>query len=242
MGFFDHLSSASVSLTRLGRGSIVWHHPAHPPARPLLLFESETCPFCRKVREVLSEMDLEYVSYPTARGSQHREKLKELGGKKLFPFLMDPNTGRRIYEAEEIITYLCEQYGRGRSLTSHLQAPFQTMNALFSSYLRQKGASVRRGLERRPLPNEYLVLYQYEGSASCRQVREVLHELDLPCWIKNVARGSMRRAELLRVSGKIEVPYLLDTNTDTALFGAESITRYLLENYGPYAATAHSAA
>lgn len=241
MGLFDHLSHLGVSITRPGRGIFVLYHPAAPPVRPLQLFESEVCPFSRKVREFLSEFDIDYISYPTARGSQHREKLKELGGKKLFPFLLDPNTGRRIYESEEIITYLCEQYGRGRGLFSHLRAPFQTINALISSSLRQKGASVERGIEQRPLPREMLVLYQYEGSPSCRMIREVLHSLDLPCWIKNVAHGSMRRAELLRVSGEVDIPYFIDTNTATTLSDPQAIVRYLLATYGPHASSSRSA-
>lgn len=39
----------------------------------------------------------------------------ELGGKKQFPFLVDPNTGKQMYESDDIINYLFKvgQHGAG---------------------------------------------------------------------------------------------------------------------------------
>ncbi|TQD96554.1 hypothetical protein C1H46_017804 [Malus baccata] len=67
-----------------------------PPLR-LQLFEFEACPFCRRVREALTELDLSVEVYPCPKGSvRHREMVKRFGGKELFPFLIDPNTGRGL--------------------------------------------------------------------------------------------------------------------------------------------------
>jgi glutathione S-transferase len=39
------------------------------------------------------------------------------------------------------------------------------------------------------------------------------------------------RTELLRRAGKVQVPYLVDPNTGTALFESEAIRAYLLDTY-----------
>jgi glutathione S-transferase len=228
MGILNDLQSFGVSIARFGRGLFVLHHPASPPQEPLQLYEAEGCPFSRKVREVLSELDLVYLSYPVARGSRHEAVLRNLGGKAQIPFLLDPNTGRRLYDAEDIITYLHERYGAGRSTSSFLLAPLQTASSVASSYLRRRGMVVQSHSEP---PPKTLILYQYEGSPYCRKVREILHELDLPCLMKNVARGSLRRKELIAHGSKMQVPYLIDPNTQIAMYESEDIIRYLRKTY-----------
>jgi len=39
------------------------------------------------------------------------------------------------------------------------------------------------------------------------------------------------RSELLERAGKVQVPYLVDPNTDTALFESQDIRTYLLDTY-----------
>ena len=39
-------------------------------------------------------------------GPNYRARAVELGGKSRFPFLVDPNTGRSMYESADIIQYL----------------------------------------------------------------------------------------------------------------------------------------
>ncbi|MHC5059284.1 MAG: glutathione S-transferase N-terminal domain-containing protein, partial [Planctomycetota bacterium] len=68
------------------------------PERPLELYEFEACPFCRKVREALSILDLNAMIYPCPKkGPRFREEVKRRGGKYLFPYLVDPNTGEAMY-------------------------------------------------------------------------------------------------------------------------------------------------
>ena len=48
---------------------------ATAPGRLLELWDFEACPYCRKVREVLSELDLDYRVHPVAQGSGRRAEL-----------------------------------------------------------------------------------------------------------------------------------------------------------------------
>ena len=53
--------------------------------------------------------------YPCPRGgTRWRPKVTELGGKRRFPFLVDPNTGRKMHESGDIVAYLGRDLRRGR--------------------------------------------------------------------------------------------------------------------------------
>ncbi|KAF8703207.1 hypothetical protein HU200_031995 [Digitaria exilis] len=90
-------------------------------APTLQLYEFEACPFCRRVREALTELDLSAEVYPCPKGSlRHREVVKKIGGKEQFPLLVDAATGVTMYESGDIVKYLFRQYGQGRSPSSGL--------------------------------------------------------------------------------------------------------------------------
>jgi hypothetical protein len=81
------------------------------PAQPIQLYEFEGCPFCRKVREAVSILDIDVLFFPCPKGAPNfRVKAMKLGGKKQFPFMIDPNTNKRLYESDEIIKYLFKTY------------------------------------------------------------------------------------------------------------------------------------
>jgi hypothetical protein len=42
------------------------------------------------------------------------------GGKEMFPFLVDENTGTKLYESADIVKYLCATYGEGASPPPYL--------------------------------------------------------------------------------------------------------------------------
>ena len=87
----DVTTSVASTLFRLGAGMKV-ASPGKRPEKPLELYEFESCPYCRKVREALSMLDLDALIYPCPKGGpQFREEVKKRGGKALFPFLVDPN-------------------------------------------------------------------------------------------------------------------------------------------------------
>jgi glutaredoxin len=71
------------------------------PDKPLSLYEFEACPFCRKVREMLSFLDLNAMIYPCPKGgSRFRNEVRAKGGKAQFPYLVDPNTDTAMYESD----------------------------------------------------------------------------------------------------------------------------------------------
>src|SRR5262245_53926511 len=82
------------------------------PDKPLSLYEFEACPYCRKVREMLSFLDLNAMIYPCPKGGpRFREEVRAKGGKAQFPYLVDPNTDTAMYESDGIIRYLADRYG-----------------------------------------------------------------------------------------------------------------------------------
>ena len=80
---------------------------------PLTLYNMEGSPYCRKVREALSELDLAYVVRNVPKGSPKRNELQRRGGKVQVPYLVDPNTGDELYESDDIIAYLRAKYAGG---------------------------------------------------------------------------------------------------------------------------------
>ncbi|MFW5968035.1 MAG: glutathione S-transferase N-terminal domain-containing protein [Persicimonas sp.] len=232
----NNAHSLLVSLARGGRGLIVTaYNQAHPPRpdEPLELYQFEACPYCRKVREVMSELDLAYISRASARGATtNRRRLEARGGKRQCPYLVDPNTGEEMYEAEDIIDYLVDTYGDGRNPVARLLSPMNTASAAVASALRPRGGRVAKDVRDRPQPDELLVLYNFEASPFCRKVRETLDELGLDHLVKNVAKKSKRRPELIERGGQMMVPYLADPNTGEEMYESDDIVAYLEETYG----------
>src|SRR6516225_6778167 len=106
-------TSFVASLARLGGGMQIAALGKRPKQR-LELYEFEACPYCRKVREALSALDLEAMVYPCPKkGARFRPEVIRRGGKAQFPYLVDPNTDAEMYESDAIITYLFDRYGDG---------------------------------------------------------------------------------------------------------------------------------
>lgn len=233
MGALEDIWSVAATIPRVGRGSHVRVGGGAPrPAQPLELWEFEACPFCRKVREGLTELDLDWVCHPTARGSNHRDDAPDFGGRKYFPYLVDPNTGVAMKESEDILDYLFETYGPGRPPLSRRLAPLNTASAMVSSAIRPRGRVTSGAYAEREQPEQRLELYQFEGCPFCRKVRERLHELNLEFLVRTAGKGSQKRPELRARGGKIMVPYLVDPNTDVEMYESDDIVAYLDATYG----------
>ena len=217
------------TLARVGTGLRVGPLGARP-ARPLELYEFEACPFCRKVREALSILDLEAIIYPCPKGGPtFRPRVRELGGRELFPYLVDPNTGKAMYESSDIVAYLFAEYGDGRVPAPLALGPVTDLSSVFAGLARLGAGSRYR---RARAPAQPLELYSFEASPFCRLVRETLTQLELPYLLHNVAKGSPKRDAFVRLSGKMMVPYLVDPNTGAAMFESAEITAYLERTYG----------
>jgi glutathione S-transferase len=220
------IPSAVATAVRYPLGARVGALGARPDRR-LVLYEFEACPFCRKVREALSNFDLDAMIYPCPRGGRFRDVVKSRGGKLMFPFLVDPNTGKEMYESNDIIRYLADTYRDGK-------VPFTlgpltiTSGALAAAVRAGKGRKVRPA---RP-PAKPLELWSYEASVYSRLAREALNDFEIPYLLHNVAGKSAGRAALTARSGKMMVPYLVDPNTGREMHESADIVAYLSATYG----------
>jgi glutathione S-transferase len=229
MRALDIATSLITTVLRLGAGMAV-SGVGSRPAKRLELFEFESCPFCRKVREELTRLDLEAVVYPCPkRGKRYRPELGTRGGKEQFPYLVDPNTGAEMYESDAIVRYLRETYGDGSSSISSRLGPLNDASSVLSGVARAvRGAFARPST----CPDELLELWSFEASPFCRLVRERLCELEIPYVLHNVGKGSAVRAAFVENAGKMQVPYLFDPNMGIGLYESGDILEYLEDTYG----------
>ncbi|MEM6573014.1 MAG: glutathione S-transferase N-terminal domain-containing protein [Pseudomonadota bacterium] len=245
----DVMSSSLSTALRPGMG-IGTRPAAVKPAQTLELYEFESCPFCRLVREALTELDLDAVIYPCPKGGQRfRPTVEELGGRSQFPYLVDPNTGTAMYESLAIVRYLFETYGR-RSLP--LKWRFTGAQKLGSTLAGIPRPWQGRRASPGRLPNQMIELYSFESSPFARPVRERLCEMEIPYVLRSCGRSSMRdwvpppvrkalnvppsaalpnRRDLLERAGQISIPCLYDPNSETLMFESRAIKRYLRETY-----------
>ena len=220
-------TSVAASLLRAASGARV-AKTGERPQQALLLFDFESCPFCRKAREALSILDLTVDVRPCPKGGRRfRETLRERGGKEQFPYLVDPNRGKELYESDAIVDYLFDNYGSAPAPRS-LKGNLPVISGSLASLLRvQAGTFAEPSRE----PAEPLTLWSFEASPYCRLVREKLCTLEIPYRLHNVARGSRARSNLRERAGKEQVPYLEDPNTGAHLFESADILRYLEATY-----------
>lgn len=224
----DVSSSMAATLARGAQGMRV-RRLGPRPATPVMLYEFESCPFCRKVREALTVLDLDADIRPCPKGGRRfRPELVARGGRAQFPYLVDPNTGKEMYESDDIVKYLFAEYGAGPP-PAVLLGGWAALTGSLASALR-----LGLGTDAEPsrAPEKPLELWSFEASPFCRLVREKLCTLELPYRVHNVGKGSPRRAAFVERSGKMQVPYLLDPNTGAALFESDAIVAYLAREYG----------
>jgi glutathione S-transferase len=200
---------------------------------------------------VLTELDLEAMVYPCPKeGERFRPRVVARGGKAQFPFLVDPNTGRELYESADIIAYLFETYGERPLPRAWRHRGLNLVSSIVATAYRAGAGSRARPSRAPELPLE---LYSFESSPFARRVRETLCELELPYLLHNVGRtqavesvppavrerlgievspeSDSRKAFAAR-AGLMMVPFLVDPNTGAALFESSAIRRYLLTTYG----------
>ena len=244
----DVLTSTMASTLRLWRGTNA-RGSARQPVKHLRLYEFEACPYCRLVREALTELDLDALIYPSPHGGKRfRPKVEKLGGKQQFPFLVDPNTGESMYESADIIDYLYGTYG-GRLAPTRLLRLLDVSSSVLASIPRLGAGSRARPSK---APKRPLELFSFESSPYSRRVRELLCELELPYLLRSTGKARWQdlgppllrttlfpdlpvagrtRTELLERAGKVQLPYLVDPNTGTAMFESDAIRAYLMVTY-----------
>jgi glutathione S-transferase len=108
LGPLSLVSSSLTSGVRSGHGHRV--RASKAPAQPLELWSYESSPYSRLARETLCELELPYVLHNVAKGSPKREAFVARSGKMMVPYLVDPNTGREMFESADIVKYLDATY------------------------------------------------------------------------------------------------------------------------------------
>jgi glutathione S-transferase len=224
----DVATSLGATLARAGAGATVGTL-GERPEQTLELWDFEGCPFCRKVREALSVLDLDAVVHPCPKnGPRFRPELIRRGGKAQFPYLVDPNTGKEMYESDDIVRYLFATYGDGHVPLTLAAGPLTDVSSALAGLFRP---GLGTFYEASSPPEQSLELWSFEPSPFCRIVREKLSALELPYLLHNVARNSPSRAAFIERAGKMQVPYLVDPNTGVEMFESAEIVAYLEDRY-----------
>lgn len=242
------LVSALPSFLRAPRGLVVKGHRTKP-AKLLELFEAEYCPYCRHVREALTELDLDARIYPIPKnGKRYKQRLVKLGGAPKIPFLHDPNTGTKLYESNAIVEYLYTTYGiEGTPVPER-----KLKTSVMATALRgTQGMFAKPSVPAKKVPE----LYSFEASPYSRLVREVFCELEISYILRNVGKtpgahadyyppiirhnrmknympGTENRKAFLARAGKMMVPYIVDPNTGVSMWETADIQNYLRTTYG----------
>lgn len=244
--------ATSLISTLLRAGNGIQSTPAAiKPKQMLQLYDIENCPYCRLVRESLTELDLDAEIYPCPKaGRRFRPELEERGGKAQFPYLVDPNTGVEMYESLDIVDYLFATYGQRKLPRKWRAGKLQTLGSMLASAPR-----LSRGMQARPgkMPEYLLELYSFESSPYARPVRELLCEMEIPYILRNCGRTKLEEwilpplREALKIDpnseqenrrllqdseGRVSIPYLYDPNTGEGLFESTAILAYLRNSYG----------
>lgn len=244
------VNSVRASTLRSWRGSMSKPYTTAYPEQLIELFEQEGSAQCRFVREALTELDLDAIIYPCPKGGKrYADKLLEASGGSEIPFMFDPNSHAKLAGSQAIVDYLFKTYGQ-----RHTPAALQVKgkNLLQS----EKVSVMRRGAgqqKRASKPAEQLLsLYSFESSPFSRPVRELMCELELAYTLINLSKQktsdmgpaalhlslgkyqplpNTKRAVFYAEHGNVQVPYLIDPNTDTALFESHDIVQYLKGQY-----------
>lgn len=242
------INSLLVSSINLWRGTHV-DEALVKPKKHLELYDMEGGPYCRLVREVLTELGLEAIIYPCPRGGKRfRPTVEKLGGKMQLPFLVDPNTNTSLYESGDIINYLFKTYGQKPVPLKWRLSALNKKTSKLSGQLRGAGLVVKKSKK----PAKLLELYSFESSPYARPVRELLCELEIPYLLHNVGKyelldyvlpkvrklifprhqfKGLPRQELVKKGGFMMVPYLIDPNTHVAMYESQDMIKYLNETY-----------
>jgi glutathione S-transferase len=129
VGKLQTVGSMLASAPRASRG--MQARPGVLPEYLLELYSFESSPYARPVRELLCEMETPYILRSCGRTQlqewilpplrkrlnitpdselENRRLLQDREGKVSIPYLYDPNTEEGLFESEDILAYLRENY------------------------------------------------------------------------------------------------------------------------------------
>ena len=231
--FVHSLTCFIAGLTRLFSGTKplqIYAKGNDIPTKRLILYEYEGCPFCRIVRETLSLLSIEVLIYPCPRetlkkyghleNSRFRGEVKKLGNKVMFPYLIDENTGKSLYESRDIVSYLWEHYSGGEKkpflYKLSMRGPFLILGFFFHALMRPLPSM---GILRTPSkrPEKLLELWGREHHVGTKRIREALCTLEIPY--------------ILHHSNSEPKGTLKDPNTQKSFSKAKEACSYLFAHY-----------
>lgn len=194
------------------------------PTEPLIIYDAQSAD-SRKIREAICILDIDTMFQPCAEGGVAKKS-----NLSSVPFMIDPNNGTELNDADEIVAHLFRNYGNNKIPLVLRKGPINDISAKLGMAPRKGKGTTYSGNGKTPAqPLEY---WAYEASPFCAVVREVLSELEIPHLMKPVSRGSTKRQELFDRRGHFQAPYLEDPNTGVAMFESTAIIEYLHETYG----------
>ncbi len=256
----DALVNLVAGTVRGWRGTTAFTPGDRHPEKLLTLYDIEASPYCRLVREVLTELDLDALVLPCpVGGTRFRPQAETVGGKQQFPLLVDDDTQTHLYESADIIDYLEATYGRRGPAARGWRRSVAIGSSYASSVLLWRAGASITGMTARPsnvramAPAQPLELYSFESSPYSKRVRARLCELELPYVLRNTGKGAWsdmgppsfrdtifhapkdttrNRRWLAEHTGRVQVPYLRDPNTATEMYESDAILTYLDRTYG----------
>jgi glutathione S-transferase len=78
------------------------------PEQLLELYQFEGCPYCSKVRNKLTELQIDFVARQVDK--QDRSRVEEVSGQTNVPVIVDPNTDTVMPESDDIVEYIEKNY------------------------------------------------------------------------------------------------------------------------------------
>ena len=77
------------------------------------LYILNDCPYCKKVMDYLNENNILFNKFDTAI-DDNVLRLLTIGGKEQVPFMHDKSNDKKLYESDDIVNYICENYVQGK--------------------------------------------------------------------------------------------------------------------------------
>lgn len=110
-------------------------------------------------------------------------------------------------------------------LLDYLKWPFSLIASALRFGVGGAGAPVE--------PDQPLILYEFEGCPFCRTAREAVSEIGVTTLMRPCPKGGRRfRPQTRELGGKAQFPFLIDPNTDIAMYESADIAVYLYKTYG----------
>ncbi len=82
------------------------------PESMMKLYQFESCPYCKQVREKLSELQITYININVPRDKSQRQEVEQISGQRAVPVLVDGDTV--LDDEEKILPYLSQKYAKAK--------------------------------------------------------------------------------------------------------------------------------